>query len=138
MFKNLLEFQKVFSTELKCVRYLEKLRWGGKPTCFDCKNTKKIYSYARLGVYFCGNCKKEFRIRKGTIFEDSALPLVKWFNAFYFEIANAKTMSSYALKDKIGTTQRTAWFVQQRVRWALKNNTIEKMTCDVEKLIKLT
>ena len=132
MFNNLIDFQKTFSTELKCIKYLEKLRWGGKPTCFDCKKTEKVYSYARLGVYHCGNCKKEFRIRKHTIFEDSPLPLVKWFMAFYLEISSSRGISSCQLAKEIGTTQKTAWFVLSRVRYALKNNTIEKMTGDVE------
>ena len=83
-------------------------------------------------MYSCSRCKREFTIRKGTIFEDSALLLVKWFNAFYFEISGAKSISSCQLAKNIGVHQETAWFVQQRIRWALKNNTIEKMTGDVE------
>lgn len=132
-FKNLIEFQKQFSTELKCIKYLEKLRWGGKkPVCPRCKQNNKTCIHAKAGLYSCSGCKREFTIRKGTIFEDSPLALTKWFLAFYFEISSAKTISSYSLKDKIGTTQRTAWFVQQRVRWALANNTIEKMQGDIE------
>lgn len=132
MFKNLLEFQKNFSTEIKCIRYLEKLRWNNKPVCPRCKRTDKSYKFAKAGLYACGHCKRQFSIRKRTIFEDSALPLVKWFNAFYFEISGAKSISSYSLADKIGVHQETAWFMLQRIRWALKNNTIEKMTGDVE------
>ena len=132
MFKDLLEFQTNFSTEIKCVKYLEKLRWNNKPVCFKCKRNDKTYFTAKAGLYACGHCRSQFSIRKGTIFEDSPLPLVKWFNAFYFEISSAKTLSSYGLADKIGTTQRTAWFMLQRIRWALKQNTIEKMAGDVE------
>ncbi len=132
MFKNLLEFQKNFSTEIKCIRYLEKLRWNNKPVCPLCKNTDKSYKFAKAGLYACGHCKREFTIRKGTIFEDSALSLVKWFNAFYFEISGAKSISSCQLAKNIGVRQATAWFMLQRIRLALKKNTIEKMTGDVE------
>ena len=132
-FKNLIEFQKQFSTELKCIKYLEKLRWDGKkPICPRCKQNDRTCIHSKAGLYSCSRCKREFTIRKGTIFEDSPLALTKWFLAFYFEISSAKTISSYSLCDKIGTTQRTAWFVQQRVRWALDNNTIEKMQGDTE------
>mgnify|MGYP007079538103 CR=1 FL=1 len=82
--------------------------------------------------YSCGHCKREFTIRKGTIFEDSALTIIKWFNAFYFEISSPKAISSVQLSKNIGVHQETAWFMLQRIRWALKNNTIEKMTGDVE------
>ena len=132
MFKNLLEFQKTFSTEIKCIRYLEKLRWNNKPVCFRCGENDRSSFLKKAGLYSCGRCRSQFSIRKGTIFEDSALPLVKWFNAFYYEISNIKAMSSYNLADKIGVHQETAWFVQQRIRWALKNNTIEKFKGDVE------
>ena len=132
MFTNLINFQKTFSTERKCVKYLEKLRWDNKPICPRCKSDKNACFYAKLGLYGCSKCRREFGIRKGTIFEDSALPLVKWFLAFYLEISNVKGISSIQLAEKIGTTQKTAWFVLQRIRWALKNNTIEKMEGDIE------
>lgn len=132
MFKNILDFQKAFSTEIKCIRYLEKLRWNNKPICPRCKRTDKSYKFKKTGLYACGHCRREFSIRKGTIFEDSPLPLVKWFNAFYFEISSPKVISSVKLGKNLGIRQATAWFVQQRVRWTLKNNTIEKMTTDTE------
>ena len=133
MFNNFIDFQKQFSTELKCIKYLENLRYNKqKPICPRCLSNEKTCIHKKAGLYSCSGCKREFTIRKGTIFEDSPLPLVKWFQAFYYEISNIKAMSSYNLQDKIGTTQRTAWFVQQRIRWALKNNTIEKFKGDVE------
>lgn len=132
MFTNLINFQKTFSTELKCIKYLEKLRYDNKPCCFRCKKNDKTYFTAKAGLYACGHCRSPFSIRKGTIFEDSALPLVKWFLAFYLEISNVKGISSIQLAEKIGTTQKTAWFVLQRIRWALKHQTIEKMDGDIE------
>ena len=132
MFDNLIDFQKQFSTELKCVRYLEKIRWNKKPTCFRCGHDDKVYRCKKTGLYTCNHCHREFGIRKGTIFEDSPLKLTKWFLAFYLEISNIKGISSYQLAKDLHTTQKTAWFVLQRIRWAIKNNTIEKLKGDVE------
>ena len=132
MFDNLIDFQKQFSTELKCVRYLEKIRWGKKPVCPRCGCDCKTYKFKKVGLYACGKCHREFGIRKGTIFEDSPLKLTKWFLAFYLEISNVKGISSYQLAKDLHTTQKTAWFVLQRIRWAIKNNTIEKLKGDVE------
>ena len=132
MFDNLIDFQKQFSTELKCVRYLEKIRWNKKPTCFRCGHDDKVYRCKKTGLYTCNHCHREFGIRKGTIFEDSPLKLTKWFLAFYLEISNVKGISSYQLAKDLHTTQKTAWFILQRIRWAIKNNTIEKLKGDVE------
>jgi transposase-like protein len=131
-FNNLIEFQKAFSTELKCIKYLEKLRWDNKPCCFRCKRNDKTYFTAKAGLYACGHCRSQFSIRKGTIFEDSPLKLVKWFLAFYLEISNSKGISSCQLGKDIGTRQATAWFLLQRIRWALQHKTIEKMDGDIE------
>lgn len=131
-FTNLIEFQKAFATEKQCIKYLEKLRWNNKPVCPRCKKNDKTYKFAKTGLYACGHCRREFGIRKGTIFEDSPLALVKWFLAFYLEISSAKGISSCELAKQIGTTQKSAWFILQRIRWALKNKTIEKMQGDIE------
>lgn len=131
-FNSLIDFQKAFSTERKCIKYLEKLRWDDKPCCPRCKKNDKTYKFKKVGLYACGHCRREFGIRKGTIFEDSALPLTKWFLAFYLEISGVKGISSCKLAKDINTTQKTAWFLLQRIRWALKNQTIEKMEGDIE------
>ena len=132
MFNSLIDFQKQFSTELKCVRYLEKIRWNKKPVCPRCGCDCKTYRFKKVGLYACGKCRREFGIRKGTIFEDSPLKLTKWFLAFYLEISNVKGISSYQLAKDLHTTQKTAWFVLQRIRWAIENKTIEKLKGDVE------
>ena len=58
--------------------------------------------------------------------------MTKWFLAFYLEISNVKGISSYQLAKDLHTTQKTAWFVLQRIRWAIENKTIEKLKGDVE------
>lgn len=131
-FKGLIDFQKTFSTELKCIKYLEKLRWDGKPVCPRCGKNDKTYKFAKTGLYACGHCRREFGVRKGTIFEDSPLKLTKWFMAFYLELDDVKGISSVKLAKDINVRQATAWFILQRIRWALKHQTIEKMQGDIE------
>jgi transposase-like protein len=77
-------------------------------------------------------CHKQFSAKVGTIFEDSALPYGKWFPAFWL-IANAKNgISSYEIHRALGVTQKTAWFMLHRIRLALQNGTIVKLSGEVE------
>ena len=131
-FNSLIEFQKEFCTELKCIKHLINLRWGKKPTCVHCGSEKKIYKLQKPELFECGVCHKQFSVRVGTIFEDSKLPLTKWFLAFYLEVNHKKGISSVQLGKDLGVRQATAWFIQQRIRYALTYNTIEKMNGDVE------
>lgn len=78
------------------------------------------------GTYKCYACRKKFTVKVGTIFEDSALPLDKWFIAIW-ALANCKNgISSYELHRATGITQKSAWFVLHRVRLAMKVGGIEK------------
>ena len=131
-FDSLLEFQKEFTTELKCTKHLIKLRWDGKVNCPRCGSLSKIWKLKAPALFECGFCSRQFSVRVGTIFEDSKLPLQKWFLAFYLEINHKKGISSIQLSKDLGVTQKTAWFMQQRIRYALTYNTIEKMKDDVE------
>jgi hypothetical protein len=65
---------------------------------------------------------KQFTVRIGTIFEDSRLPLTKWFLAIYLFTSTKKGLSSVQLSKYISTTQKTAWFVLQRLREAMQND----------------
>ena len=123
----------MFSTELKCIKYLIQLRWNGVLTCPRCLKTNKCYKHAKAGLFSCGNCKgKQFTVKIGTIFEDSKLPLTKWFMAYYLEVNGVKGISSCQLAKHLGIHQESAWFVLQKIRWSLANQTIEKMTGDVQ------
>jgi transposase-like protein len=85
-------------------------------------------------MWTCSECKtkKQFTIKVGTILEDSAIPIEKWICAFWL-IANAKNgISSYELGRSIGVTQRTGWFMLQRIRLAMQNGAIVKMGGTVE------
>ena len=131
-FNDLIEFQKMFNTELKCIKYLIQLRWNGVLTCPRCNKSDMAYKYKISGKFGCGHCRREFSVKINTIFEDSKMSLVKWFMAFYLEVNSIKGISSHQLAKHLNTRQETAWFMLQRIRWALANKTIEKFKGDIQ------
>ena len=83
-------------------------------------------------MWKCLDCKKQFTVKVGTIFEDSPIPLKKWLCAMWL-LANCKNgVSSYEISRGVKVTQTTAWFMLQRLRYAMHNGTINKMTGTVE------
>ena len=121
-FRNLLDLTAHFPTEESCHQYLAKLRWGKKPVCPHCGCFRKIYILKGGRLMKCADCRKPFTVRIGTIFEDSALPLQKWFFAFYLVTAHKKGISSMQLSRDIGVTQKTAWFMLHRIRHILADS----------------
>lgn len=117
-YNNVIGLLKAFPDEAACAQHLESLRWPGGITCPLCQSSRKIHRLSRPGIYKCGDCKKQFSIRKGTIYEESRLPLQKWFVAAFLMTTSRKGISSYQLAREIGTTQKTAWFVLGRLRKA--------------------
>ena len=118
-YNNVLGLLKAFPDEAACAQHLEHLRWPDGVTCPLCGGSEKIGRVAtRPGVYKCSDCKKQFSIRKGTIYEESRLPLQKWFVAAFLMSTSRKGISSHQLAREIGVTQKTAWFVLGRLRKA--------------------
>lgn len=107
---------EAFKDEKACVDHLEKLRWPKGIVCPLCGSTRKIYKLTRGHNYKCADCDNQFSVRKGTIFEESRLPLRKWFMAAWLVTANRKGISSCQLAREIGVTQKTAWFMLGRLR----------------------
>lgn len=115
-YKSLYELMEHFENEETCIRHLEKLRWPKGIICPCCGSSRKIYYIKRDYNYKCADCKKQFSVRKGTIFEESRLPLRKWFAASWLITSNRKGISSAQLAREIGVTQKTAWFMLGRLR----------------------
>jgi transposase-like protein len=112
------EFVKRFSTEFKARQYLARLRWPNGVVCPRC-GLVHVYAVKRDGIggyYECRNCRKVFTVRTGTVFERSHVPLTKWLFACYKVITSRKGISSVQLAVDIGVTQKTAWFMLQRIR----------------------
>ncbi len=79
---NLFYSFKQFPAEDACRKYLEKRRWNNNPVCPHCGNAQKIYSYKNGKTFKCAHCHKQFKVTIGTIFENSNIPLQKWFLTF--------------------------------------------------------
>lgn len=103
----------------------------GMPTCHHC-GSKNAHFLAKYLRYRCRNCRKDFTVKNGTIFEDSPLPLSKWMTAMWL-ICNCKNgISSNELSRDIGVTQRTAWFMNHRIREAMKSGSFAKINGTAE------
>lgn len=118
-FKSLVELEKRFPDEQSCVDYFAFLRWGVTPKSpFDIYS--KVYK-CKNGRFKCSNTNKYFTVKTGTIFEDSNIKLRIWFKALYMLLNHSKGISSVQLAKDLGVTQKTAWFVLHRLRYALKH-----------------
>ncbi|MFZ1978151.1 MAG: IS1595 family transposase [Bacteroidota bacterium] len=119
-FRNLLEVEKCFPTEQSCIDYLIHTRWNDKPVCVHCGSSRKIYRINGGKLLKCADCRKQFSIKVGTIFEDSPLPLQKWFFATYIFSAHKKGISSCQLGRDINVRQATAWHMLHRIRESMR------------------
>ncbi len=97
--------------------YLEGRLWPQGPRCPVCGLGERITARAG-GFYRCNQCKEDFTVRTGTIFERSHVPLHKWVYAMYLLVTARKGISSLQLSKEIGITQKSAWFVLHRLREA--------------------
>jgi transposase-like protein len=98
-------------------KYLEIRLWPNGVVCPTCKKSERI-TPRKEGFYRCNACKLDFTVRTGTIFERSHVPLHKWIYAIYMLVTARKGISSMQLAKQIGITQKSAWFVLQRLREA--------------------
>lgn len=101
--------------------YFEAARWPDGAVCPACGEAKRIGT-RKGGFYRCNACLSDFTIRTGTIFERSKVPLHKWLYAMYLLVTSRKGISSLQLHSQIGVTQKTAWFMLQRLREACGND----------------
>src|SRR5271155_3878222 len=110
---------------------IEALMWPHGPVCAHCGCTGKIGKVegksARPGLYYCGDCKKQFTVTVGTIFERSKVPLSKWWFAIHLLAAGKKGMSAHQLHRMIGVTYQTAWFMEHRIREAMRDGALSPM-----------
>lgn len=111
------EFYKKFPTEGACEKFIEQERWNGEPVCTHC-NHKKVYRVKGSMGYKCAGCRKRFSVRHGTIMEGSKLPLQTWILALYIMTTARKGISSIQFAKELGVTQKTAWFLANRIREA--------------------
>ncbi|AHJ13052.1 IS1595 family transposase [Sulfurospirillum multivorans] len=121
-FKSILELISAFPDEETCIKHLEELRWNGyfvspfdrTSTVYKCSNHK----------YRCKNTSKYFNVKTGTLFDNTKVKLQKWFMAIWLVTSHKKGISSLQLAKDIDVTQKTAWFMLQRIRacFGIENN----------------
>jgi len=131
--QTLVEAIRYFADKQVAFDFMVKLRWPDKVKCPRCQSENVSFISTRK-IWKCKCCeeKSQFSVRVGTIIEDSALPLDKWLTAIWM-IANDKNgVSSYEVHRAIGVTQKTAWFMLQRIRLAMQTGTFEKFKGEVE------
>lgn len=105
--------------------HLEALRWPDGPYCPHCGSCEGAYAIQtkrRKGLYKCKDCKKQYTITVGTVFERSKIPLTKWLMATYLMCSSKKGVSSHQLHRTLGVTYKTAWFMAHRIREGMRDD----------------
>ncbi len=127
---KLIDVTRQFNTEDACLDYIEKMRWpNGELGCVHCGEVGRISKITREAkgknqrtrIYQCLACKKQFSATSGTIFNDSHLPLTKWFMAIAMICEAKKGMSAMQLQRHLGVNYRTAWHLCHRIREAMQD-----------------
>jgi hypothetical protein len=130
---TLIEAIRHFSDSDTCRDYLAGLRWPDGVECPTCGG-KEVTFMASRGLWQCKakHPRRQFSVKVGTIFEDSPIPLDKWF-AVIWMLANDKNgISSYEVGKSVGVTQKSAWFMLNRLRLAMQTGTFAKLSGQVE------
>ncbi|OYQ35086.1 hypothetical protein CHU92_11255 [Flavobacterium cyanobacteriorum] len=113
-FTSILDIMNTFPDEQSCIDYLEEARWGNKIISpFD--PTSKVYE-CKGNKYKCKNTGKYFNVRTQTIFDNTKVPLKLWFIAIWLCTSHKKGMSSLQLSRDLNITQKSAYFMLQRIR----------------------
>jgi transposase-like protein len=131
-FKSFAQMLEALPDDNSCREYLEQIRWEGTPVCIHCgvqsdKHYKLKTKGEFKGLYKCNSCRERFTVKVGTMFEGSNISLRKWFIAIYIFSSHKKGISSHQLASDLGITQKSAWFMLQRIRYAFSVKSEEKM-----------
>ena len=130
-FDSHLEIADYFNTEDKCKQAIAQERWGeGDVVCPYCGG-KHCYM-TNDGRYICKDCQNKFSVLVGTIFENTKISLRKWFIAMYIISCSKKGISSCQLARDIKVTQKTAWFMMQKIRGLFAQNDSIALNGEVE------
>lgn len=118
-FNSLFQLTQEIKTEAEAIEYLYNIRWGKGFYCPHCGSTESPYRMKKLGLFRCRACTKYLTVKVGTLFEDSKLPLQKWFYAIYLLNLHKKGISSCQLAKDLKITQKSAWYILQKLRSAM-------------------
>ena len=118
------ERQTIFADAEKARAYLESVRWPNGPVCPHCgaiEAYRIIGKSVRKGLWKCRECRCQFTVTVGTIFQGSHIPLNKWLYAIYLICESKKGISSNQLHKDLGVTYKSTWFMTHRIRQAMSN-----------------
>lgn len=121
---------KALTNEYAAIELMTELRWPNGVACPKCGGADPYVLApsaqpgrpARKGLFKCSQCKKQFSVTTGSVFESSHVSLSKWLMAIHLMSASKKGMSAHQLHRMLGTTYRTAWFMFHRLRYAMASN----------------
>ena len=107
-----------FPDQEACIEHLEDIRFSDFPYCPHCGGMKvaRKEEPGRIGRWNCHDCKSSFNVLSGTVFEKTRVPLQKWFLAIGLVVNAKKSLSSCQLARDLDLNQKTAWYMQQRIR----------------------
>ena len=116
---NLMDLNTMFSTDAKCRELLVRLRWPEGPRCLRC-SMPVVELETEKQLFYCKGCDYQFSVTAGTVFNDSHLPLVKWFTATLLLCEAKKGMSACQIQRTLGIgSYKTAWYLCHRIRHAM-------------------
>lgn len=126
---TLLEATRYFESFENCKDFMVSLRWpNGKVTCPQCGSDKVTFlENAKLWKCYSKHPKAKFSLKTGTIFEDSPMSLDKWLVALWLIVNSRNGVSSCEIARTLGITQKSAWFMAHRLRFALHQGSFDKM-----------
>lgn len=115
-----------FHDEAKAFEYLESVLWADGIVCPHCGTVGgRVYKLegnaTRIGLKKCGECRKQFTVKVGTVFEHARMPLHKMLQAVYLMTASKKGISAHQLGRVLEVTYKTAWFLAHRIREAMRS-----------------
>lgn len=117
-----------FHDEAEAFKFVEAIIWPNGPVCPHCGGFERITAITpnpakriRFGLKRCGQCKGQFTVRMGTIFEESKLPMTKWLQAIFLMTASKKGVSAHQLHRTLEITYKSAWFLAHRIREAMRS-----------------
>lgn len=129
--QTLLEVIRFFEDEQRAFESVRDRRWPNGVSCPRCGSASVRFMESRR-AWNCNDCRRQFTAKTGTIFAESPISFSKWLPAMWL-IANCKNgISSYELARDLGVTQKTAWFMLQRIRLAMQDDRIDKLGGEVE------
>lgn len=124
-FDTLFQLMAAFPDEQSAIDHFTAIRWKNGAFCPLCNSTR-VYHFSDKRTHKCGDCRKRFSIKVGTIFEDSKIEMRKWMMAIWLITSHKKGIASTQLAKDLGVTQKSAWFMTHRLRHAIKTQSFNR------------